>query len=729
MLARALPDHRLGRVLGQGQFGVVWSAQHLHLARTVAVKRLSDEVAADPAHLARFRREARTLAQLDHKHVVAVHDYREVDGLRLLIIELLSGGTLTDRRSRGMPAETAIAATLAAASGLHHVHRRNVLHRDVKPENLMFDGEGVLKVTDFGVARGDALTETTVEVTKAGMFFGTPAYVAPEQAAVSLAKGWPEVSPRSDQYSLAAVLYELLSGELTHDPSGGGISLCVKRMNEEARPLGEITDKASSGVCSVVMRALSRDPASRFTSTEEFGVELAEATSTSLGQGWLARSAVQIREPGPILDAADPHDAPNRASTAPVAVGHAGTQPDTTGELGTGGVGTGGVGTGRAGSRARRALTALAVGVLMAALGLGGYAVLARSESTGADSTASTATTAVVAPEELPIEVSEIWSAPTGGNVFSSPAVDGDLVVVGSEDGSVYGLAASDGAQRWRYDTGMAVRSSPVLTSGLAFIGSDDGSLHAIDLADGAEKWSAPIGYEIVSTPATTDDGLVLVGADGLYAFDVATGEQRWRGELDSVTVSSPVIEGDTVMIGTSGGKLYAFGLDGAQKWSVDLGDAISSRPAAADGVAHVSVADGTLHALDLTDGSEVFSEKLADGIVSSPLVTDGRVVVGTRGATVVALDATDGSRDWTWQGPAGDWVDSSPAAGDGWVAVGIDEGSVVLLDLTTGELVGRARTGGPVKSSPVVSGDTVYVGSTDDAVHAFRVGESQADG
>lgn len=704
-LARALPDHRLGRVLGKGQFGVVWSAQHLHLARTVAVKRLSDEVAADPAHLARFRREARTLAQLDHKHVVAVHDYREVEGLRLLIIELLSGGTLTDRGSRGMPAETAIASTLAAASGLHHVHQRNVLHRDVKPENLMFDGEGVLKVTDFGVARGDALQDTTVEITRAGMFFGTPAYVAPEQAAVSLAEGWPEVSPRSDQYSLAAVLYELLSGELTHDPSGGGIALCVKRMNEEARALDTITDAAAPTICAVVMRALARDPSARFTSTEEFGIELAEATTAALGPGWLARSAVQIREPGPILEAADPRNAPSVGASGPVR-----PQPASPEEP-----------RGKAPpARGRRALLGVAVVAVLVAVAAGAYLMFAPSESTGGG---GASTTGVPAPAELPLELTEMWSAPTGGNVFSSPATDGDVVVVGSEDGSVYGFGATDGAQRWTYETGMGVRSSPVLDSGLAVIGSDDGSLHAIDLAAGTGKWTAPIGFEIVSTP-TVADGSVLVGADALYAFDVATGEQRWRSELDSVTVSSPAVDGDTAVIGTSGGMLYAFDLDGAQRWTADLGGAISSTPAIGDGVVYVSVADGTMHAVELADGTDVWTQELGDGLVSSPLVVDDHIVVGTRDGEVVALDPATGSADWTWQGPAGDWVDSSPAAGDGWVVVGIDEGSVVVMDETTGELLGRARTGGPVKSSPAVHGDDVYVGSTDDALHAYRVGD-----
>ena len=139
--------------------------------------------------MSRFQREARILAQMDHPHVVTVFDYREHGELRLLVMELLTGGTFADRRSAGMSVETAIAAAMAAGSGLHHVHGRGILHRDVKPENLMFDGRGTLKVTDFGIARGDALDATSINLTHAGEFFGTPAYVSPEQAGHALARG------------------------------------------------------------------------------------------------------------------------------------------------------------------------------------------------------------------------------------------------------------------------------------------------------------------------------------------------------------------------------------------------------------------------------------------------------------------------------------------------------------------------------------------------------------
>ena len=697
-LGRALNDHEIGRVIGRGQFGVVWSARHIHLSREVAVKRLDDQIAMDAEHSARFRREARTLAQLDHKHVVAVHDYREVDGMRLLVMELLRGGTLADRRSGGMPIETAVAATLAAASGLHHVHRSGVLHRDIKPENLMFDAGGILKVTDFGLARGDSHRETALEVSRVGTFFGTPAYVAPEQAASALAEGWPDVAVAADQYSLAAVLYESLSGQLTHDPTGGGVALCTRRMNQEARPLAVLAPDVPAPIAAVVMKALARDPAQRYASTEDFAVALAEAANTALGPGWVDRAEVGIREPGPILDAVN---ARGTAGATPTPTPSSTPTPAPTP------------------SRSRIPVTIAAV-VVVLALVAGGLWLASRSSDE--DQAAGATTTAVATA--LPLAVEAAWSAPTNGDVFSSPALTDDLVVVGSDDGSLRGFDRATGAVRWTHPTGGPVSSSPVVDGGAAFVGSDDGSVHSVDVTTGAVRWVTPIGFEIVSSPAAAN-GIVVIGADQLYALDAATGARRWAVPTDAEIISSPAIDDDTVIIGSNAGTLYGVGLnDGVQRWSVDLGGPIQSSPRTLGGVAYVGTSDGRMHAVGVADGAEKWSVALGAAVKSSPAVTPERVVVGTDGGRLVALDPTTGSITWTWQGSK--QVDSSPAVGDGWVAVGSNDTSVHFIDLDDGTEVGRFTTGGPVLSSPRVGGDIVYVGSHDDKVYALTTGPKQ---
>ncbi|WP_241255651.1 serine/threonine-protein kinase, partial [Candidatus Protofrankia californiensis] len=203
-VAAALPAYELGEVLGRGAFGLVVKGRHRELDRPVAIKILAagtDEAAASS------RAEARLLAALDHPHVVRVYDSIPAGDLHLIVMELLGGGTLTRRRA-GMPHETACAVGLAVAAALGCAHQRGVLHRDIKPDNILFDTAGLLKVTDFGIAKlveGSATTASAV--------IGTPRYMAPEQL---LAR---RLGPATDLYALGVMLYELLTGALPFDPT------------------------------------------------------------------------------------------------------------------------------------------------------------------------------------------------------------------------------------------------------------------------------------------------------------------------------------------------------------------------------------------------------------------------------------------------------------------------------------------------------------------------------
>nr|MDT0664203.1 serine/threonine-protein kinase [Micromonospora sp. DSM 115978] len=200
-LQRALPRYVLGDELGRGSFGLVVAVRHRTLGRRDAVKVLlanhDDQFAADDAE--RFATEARALAALDHPHVVRIFDYVEHDGLCLLVMEQLTGGGLR-QRATGIGAPEACAIGLAGAAALAAAHNQGVLHRDMKPDNLMFTADGIAKVTDFGIAK---ILETTAATTT-GMV-GTPRYMAPEQIAGT------RLGPATDLYALAVMLYELLA--------------------------------------------------------------------------------------------------------------------------------------------------------------------------------------------------------------------------------------------------------------------------------------------------------------------------------------------------------------------------------------------------------------------------------------------------------------------------------------------------------------------------------------
>src|SRR5205823_4844361 len=153
-VAAALPEYEVGGELGRGGFGLVRAGRHRHLKREVAIKELPPSLASDPKVRARFAAEARVLASLSHPHIVPIYDYVERDGLCLLVMEHLPGGTVWKRfKDHGFGPETACAVAMATCAGLHYAHERGVLHRDVKPENLLYSGEQVIKITDFGIAK------------------------------------------------------------------------------------------------------------------------------------------------------------------------------------------------------------------------------------------------------------------------------------------------------------------------------------------------------------------------------------------------------------------------------------------------------------------------------------------------------------------------------------------------------------------------------------------------
>ncbi len=744
-VGRLLPDYDIGAELGRGQFGVVWAARHRRLDRSVAVKQLSGPVAATAQHAARFRREARILASIDHPHVVTVHDYREEADLRVLVMELLPGGTLHDRTGApGGDLGVTVAAVLAACCGLHHVHGEGVLHRDVKPANLMFDGRGALKVTDFGLARGEASHESVLQVTRAGDFFGTPAYVAPEQVAGSFGSAAGAVGPAADQYSVAALLYESLSGRLTHESSEGVLSLCHHRLTEEAAPLGAVAPAVPASLVEVVMRGVARDPADRYPSVEGFAVALGAAAHRTLGAGWMERAGLELRDIGAVRAAAEGRRAAQPAVAdrppppevgATVRVGPPSAPPPPmpppdvplpappAGDGATGGPGTT---DDERPPRSRRAvrrlvvaagiallLVAVAAAVLVLGGGGGSASGGARTSSSGSGSTGRAVGT-------LPI--ASAWTHSIGGDVFSSPAVAGDLVVIGTPDGAVIGLDRATGAQRWSTPTEGPVRSSPAVDGTAAYVGSDDGYLYALDLATGSVRWRADLGYQIVSSPAL-GDGVVVVGADRLYGIDPATGSTRWTADTGDVVVSSPAISGDTVVVGSNDGRIHGVAAtDGSNRWTVDLGGQVLASPKVAGGRAFVGAVSGEFSAIDLATGKVVWSRPLDGEVKSSAGLADGKAIVGLDHAgrdELVALDQTGGTV--VWKVEVGGRVDSSPLVVGERVVAGDDAGTVSVVGLDDGRVLGRFPTGGPILSSPRLAADLVLVASYDGSLYALR--------
>jgi serine/threonine-protein kinase len=249
---------------------VVFLAQDLTLERQVAIKVLPPDVSQDTKLIPRFQQEAKTAAKLDHPNIIPIYRVESEAGLNYFVMKYVTGHSLEQMLDQGpLPVDLARRVLREAAMALGHAHKRGIVHRDVKPANIMVEADGRVVLTDFGISKalegGSALTGT-------GAIIGTPHYMAPEQA-----KGL-EVDGRADQYSLAVVGHQILTGKQPFD--GSSHSILYKHVFEPPPRIFEVRPDAPADLCAALDRALSKEPEKRFASMEQFASALSgERTS------------------------------------------------------------------------------------------------------------------------------------------------------------------------------------------------------------------------------------------------------------------------------------------------------------------------------------------------------------------------------------------------------------------------------------------------------------------
>ncbi len=249
--------YRLLELIGEGGMALVYKAECFVLCRTVAIKILRPQFASDAEFVERFRREARSAASLSHPNVVSIYDVGQDEGLDYIVMEYIPGTTLKDiiKQEAPLPVEQALNITRQIAEALNHAHQRNIIHRDIKPHNILVTPDGRIKVTDFGIARA----MSAGSLTQAGEVIGSVQYLSPEQA-----KG-EAVGPQSDLYSLGCVLYELLTGVV---PFRGDtpISIAFQHLQERITPVHHIRPEVPVDVDNIIKQATAKNLADRYPS-------------------------------------------------------------------------------------------------------------------------------------------------------------------------------------------------------------------------------------------------------------------------------------------------------------------------------------------------------------------------------------------------------------------------------------------------------------------------------
>src|SRR5689334_25249282 len=292
--------YRIIRRLGTGGMANVYLAEDQELGRRVAIKILDNRHAADDSFIERFRREAKNAAGLSHPNIVSIYDRGEAEGTYYIAMEYLSGRSLKELIvSRGpTPVRIAIDYTRQILAALGYAHRHGLVHRDIKPHNVVVDADGRLKVTDFGIARSGAS-----QMTEVGSIIGTAQYLSPEQA-----KGAP-VDQRSDLYSVGIVLYEMLTGKVPFTGESP-VEIAMKHLSDTPRPPSLLRPDIPPDLDMVVLRALAKNPEDRFQTAEEMDAELervaagvgvtaetADAATAVLSGAALATAATAIVPP------------------------------------------------------------------------------------------------------------------------------------------------------------------------------------------------------------------------------------------------------------------------------------------------------------------------------------------------------------------------------------------------------------------------------------------------
>ena len=292
-----LNHYEISTLLGKGGMGEVWRARDTKLGREVAIKTLPEEFAKDADRLARFEREAKLLASLNHPNIAAIHGFEEDNGTHFLVLELVEGDTLSDRLEHGpIPVEDALNLALQIADALKAAHDKGVIHRDLKPLNIKVTDDGTVKVLDFGLAKAFAGDEVEASVsnsptlsmaaTQQGMILGTAAYMSPEQA-----KG-RTVDKRTDIWAFGCVLYEMLTGRQSFGASDVTESLAAVIRSE---PLWEtLPENLHPRIREVVERCLDKQVSKRFQDIGDVKTDIENVLADP--GGTLMRPAIEIKE-------------------------------------------------------------------------------------------------------------------------------------------------------------------------------------------------------------------------------------------------------------------------------------------------------------------------------------------------------------------------------------------------------------------------------------------------
>lgn len=477
--------------------GEVHLAQHIETGQEVAIKILPPELTRNPQYVERFRREAKTVAQLDHPNIIKVFEVGEEDGIHFFSMEYLKGRTLTAvlKELGRLSIPEAITIITNIADALDSAHHRGIVHRDIKPDNIISDENGVFKIMDFGIAHVEEGTQLTVT----GSILGTPEYMSPDQASGS------KVDRRTDIYSLGIVFYEMLTGRVPFQAETM-VELLKMHITKIPDSPKTLNPEIPSKLAEVINKMVAKKPADRYSSFRH----VVNAINQAVPRGLRAGVATQVRE----VEAM-----PTRAKE-------------------------------RAEPRARERIIyrvpsnlriVLAISVL---LNLAFFTYFLFRPAVKSD---------ISLPVDSTLEI--------GSTVYAPMAVSGTTMYLGAEDGTLFTYDLQTGAPGWTFKAGAKIEAAPIIDGDRVYVCSWDNHVYALGSSlDGQEIWKSNLGDTIMQTPVLSNGILYVCTRNGkVFFLDAETGDPRQTYNLNTSIKLSPIIRDEILLLASDKGIWYAF--------------------------------------------------------------------------------------------------------------------------------------------------------------------------
>jgi outer membrane protein assembly factor BamB/predicted Ser/Thr protein kinase len=601
VIEKQIGRYQLLEEIGRGGMGIVYKAFEPTLKRTVALKVLAPHLAGQPGLLSRLRREAVSAANLRHNHIALLFEFNQQEENAYLAMEYVPGPSLKQLLEQGPLAPPRCLEILSQiASALDYAHALGIVHRDVKPSNILVGPEDQAMLVDFGLAEMTGSSEITPD----GVVLGTPDYMSPEQAAGRAA------SFQSDQYALAALAYELFTGQPPFHTNSAAATVHA-HIYELAPPPTEINPTLPIQVNPIFSRALSKAPEERFESVSAFVAALQkvllpspppepEARWKTRLLPWVTTTALLLLALVILLAQTGTFsrlfDQGQKRLVLPKNAAW-GFDPGFVG-------GTGLVSVNR---------------VLLLSSPNGQLTAL--SENDGA----------------------MLWQTRLNDLIYGAPAANSELVFVGDQLERIEGLSLRSGGTVWSTKITGKVEIAPVVLEDKLVAITSKGYIYVLNAGNGRVLWSRPFVSGLLAVNATPGC-LIVNSSQSVYMLNANSGLLTWEFQTASAITTRPVISNGQVLVSTQQGLLHIINLaDGAEQWRYQGQGTLQAAPAVVGQIIYIPDESGLLTAIDLNAKQILWQYKANASLESTPLFVDQHLILGANNGKVIILNAADG--------------------------------------------------------------------------------------